>query len=88
MPLLDEYRERADEAARLAETATSTGVRERLLQVEAAFRAGMQRVERSLARSAMLRSSLPGGTCYGASMPRASTTTASAPARRSREMSR
>ena len=55
MPLLDEYRERANEAARQAEAATSTGVRERHLQVEAAFRAGMKRVERSLARSAMLR---------------------------------
>lgn len=55
MPLLDEYRERADEAARQAEAATSTGVRERHLQVEAAFRAGVERVERSLARSAMLR---------------------------------
>lgn len=55
MPLLDEYRARADDAARQAEAATSAGVRERHLQVEAAFRAGMERVERSLARSAMLR---------------------------------
>lgn len=55
MPLLDEYRERADAAARQAEAATSAGVRERHLMVEAAYRAGMQRVERSLARSAILR---------------------------------
>jgi hypothetical protein len=55
MPLLDEYRDRADEAARQAEAATSAGVRERHLQVEAAFRAAMERVERSLARSAMMR---------------------------------
>ena len=55
MPLLDEYRERADAAAREAEAATSAGARERHRQVEAALRAGMERVERSLARAAMLR---------------------------------
>lgn len=54
MTLLDEYRVRAEEAAMEAEAATSSGVRERCLQVEASFRAGMERVERSLARRAAL----------------------------------
>jgi len=52
--LLDEYRVRAEEAAMEAEAATSAGVRDRCRQVEAAFRAGMERVERSLARRAAL----------------------------------
>ena len=54
MTLLDEYRVRAEEAAMEAEAATSAGVRDRCRQVEAAFRAGMERVERSLARRAAL----------------------------------
>jgi hypothetical protein len=57
--LLDEYRERANEAARQAEAATSSGVRQRHLQVEAAFRAGMKRVERSLERRSALKRERP-----------------------------
>jgi len=55
MSLLEEYRERAAEAARLAEAATSGGVRDRHLQVEAAWRAAAERVERSLARREALK---------------------------------
>ena len=50
MTLLEEYKARADEAARAAETTTIKGVRERLLYMEATWRAAAERVERSLAR--------------------------------------
>lgn len=52
MQLLHEYRERAAEAARQAEAATSAGVRERYRQLETSLRAAAERVERSLARRA------------------------------------
>lgn len=50
MSLLDDYRARAADAARQAETATSSGVRERCLHLEATWRAAAERIERSLAR--------------------------------------
>jgi len=50
MSLLEEYRQRAAEAARQAEVATSRGVRERCRHLEATWRAAAERVERSLAR--------------------------------------
>lgn len=52
MQLLDEYRERAAEAAQQAEAATSAGVRDRYRRLEMSFRAAAERVERSLARRA------------------------------------
>jgi|GEM_PF-5202303 len=52
MSLLEEYHQRAAEAARQAELASSSGVRDRHRQLEAVFRAAAQRVERSLSRKA------------------------------------
>jgi len=52
MQLLEEYRNRAAEAALEAEAATSSGVRDRYLQLEASLRAAAERLERSLARRA------------------------------------
>lgn len=48
--LLNEYRELAADAARQAEAATSSGVRERCRHLEATWQAAAARVERSLAR--------------------------------------
>lgn len=55
MSLLEEYRQRAEEAAREAALASSSGVRDRNLHLEATFRAAMQRLERSLSRKAERR---------------------------------
>ena len=55
MSLLSEYREKAEMAARQAESATLQGVRDRYLHIEATMRAAAARVERSLERRASLR---------------------------------